>query len=52
VDDPAIFISAIVQDPHIQPEHGMLRPFQYLHKLIAAVNNHAGNIKGGIVPLR
>ena len=48
----AIFISAIVQDPHIQPEHGMLRRFHYLHELIAAVNNHTGNIEGEIVPLR
>lgn len=52
MENPAIAMPAIIQDLHILPEHGLLRPFQDLHEQTSAVNQDASETGGWVISLR
>ncbi len=52
MENPAITMSAIIQDLHIQAQDGLFRPFQDLHEQTAAVDQDPSDAEGWIISLR
>lgn len=52
MENPAIAMPAIIQDLHIQPEHGLFRPFQDLHEQTATADQDASDAGAWIISLR